>query len=345
MSTAMGRSRVRLVDIANEVGVSRAVVGRVLLGSGANIRVGRDKARRIRTVAKRLNYRPNQIARQLGGKGSQLLGVLIGEGKSQSRFHRLLAVEAEARRRGYRIIIGQIADSVNDVEQYLDEFESHNVEAILYLDTRVDISERLAEYPNAIASLRVPGKDISYAEWDRAAGSRLAVEHLLLRKRKRLGMLSQGASSVISRAESEKERGFIETLAAHGENYGPETIYRLGFDEPQSLDDMVPCLKFLVEKAKCDAIVVVRDILAVHAVKALRRMKINVPQDVAVVGFDNLDLCIAVEPELTSIDHSHEACAKAMLDLVAKMKEEEDFVAGEKSGISIPPTLVVRQST
>jgi DNA-binding LacI/PurR family transcriptional regulator len=148
----MGRTRVRLVDIANEVGVSRAVVGRVLLGSGANIRVGREKARQIRQIAKRLNYKPNQIARQLGGKGSQLLGVLIGEGKSQGRFHRLLAVEAESRRRGYRILIGQIANSNGEVDEYIDEFDAYNVEALLYLDTRYDICEALANYPGAITS-------------------------------------------------------------------------------------------------------------------------------------------------------------------------------------------------
>jgi DNA-binding LacI/PurR family transcriptional regulator len=344
MTIPMGRSRIRLVDIATEVGVSRAVVGRVLLGSGANIRVSRDKARQIRQVAKRLNYRPNQIARQLGGKGSQLLGVLIGEGKSQGRFHRLLAVEAEARRRGYRIIIGQVSNSTGEVDQYLDEFDSHNVEAVLYLDTRFDISERLAEYPGAISSLHVPGKELAYAELDRAAGSRIAVEHMVSRGRKRIGLLTQQPISDQPRAEREKERGFVDALAAHGQNYGAETVQIVEFDEPQGVDQMLAPVKEMVEKNHCDAIIAVRDILAVYVLKALRKLNLRVPKDVAVMGFDNLDLCIAVDPELTSLDHSHEACAKAMLDLVVKMKEE-DFVGGESAGVSIPPTLVVRQST
>ena len=336
------RSRARLVDIASEVGVSRAVVGKVLLGSGANIRVSRDKARQIRQIAKRLNYRPNQIARQLGGKGSQLLGVLIGEGKSQSRFHRLLAVEAEARRRGYRIIIGQIASSANDVDHYLEEFESHNVEGILYLDTRIDISERLEEFPVSVSSLLVPGKEISYVELDRFAGSKMAVEHLLARGRKRIGMLSASACLEPSRAETEKERGFLETLGAHGKSYGSQTLHRLDFDEPQSLDQMLPAVKALVDD-RCDAIIAVRDILAVYTLKALRRLNMRVPQDVAVVGFDNLDICIAADPELSSLDHSHEACAKAMLDLTMKLKEES--FGGPSIGVTIPPTLVVRQSS
>jgi LacI family transcriptional regulator len=340
----MGRTRVRLVDIANEVGVSRAVVGRVLLGSGANIRVGREKARQIRQIAKRLNYKPNQIARQLGGKGSQLLGVLIGEGKSQGRFHRLLAVEAESRRRGYRILIGQIANSNGEVDEYIDEFDAYNVEALLYLDTRYDICEALANYPGAITSLHVPGKDVAYVELDRAVGGRIAVEHLLSRGRKRIGILTQQPISDKPRAEREKERGFMEALAAGGQNYGPQTVHMVDFDEPQRVEQMVPAVKAMVQEKGCDAIIAVRDILAVYVVKALRQLKLRVPKDVAVVGFDNLDLCIAVDPELTSLDHSHEACAKAMLDLVLNMKEE-GFEGGEKAGVAIPPTLVVRQSS
>jgi DNA-binding LacI/PurR family transcriptional regulator len=344
MTISASRSRVRLVDIANEVGVSRAVVGRVLLGSGANIRVSPDKARQIRQIAKRLKYRPNQIARQLGGKSSQLLGVLIGKGLSQGRMHRLLAVESEARRRGYRIMIGQVSPAAVDVEQYLEEFDAHNVEGVLYLDTRMDVSEQLSAYPMAVSSLRLPGHEIAYVELDRTAAGRMAVEHLLSRGRKRIGMLAMMAKHEMSRAETNKEVGYLAALAEHGHDYGPQLIYRLDAD-PQCVEQLLPAVEQMVVKDGCDAIIAVRDIVAVYMLKALRRRGIRVPEDVALMGFDNLDLSLAVDPELTSIDHRHEDCACAMLDLLVRMIEDENLPNADEMGIMIPPLLVVRQST
>lgn len=341
---AIKRGRVRLEDIAKEIGVSRAVVGRVLLGSGDNIRVSRQKARLIRQVAKRMRYRPNQIARQLGGKSSQLLGVLMGAAHGQSRHHRLVAVEAEARRRGYRIIIGLIADDCTNVDSYVDTFDSYNVEAMLYLDTRFDVSQRLLQFGPVVSSVRLPGHDICYVEMDRAEAGRLGTEHMLARGRKRVALVVEPDPWPLTRVDTEKRRGFLEALAAHGLDYGLQTIYRPSHGILWTMEETLEAVDHLVGKLGCDAIICVRDILAVHLLKALRRRGLRVPEDVALMGFDNLDLSTAVDPELTSIDHRHEQCAKVMLDLVVRMKEDPDF-AGEQAGIEIPPLLVVRQST
>ncbi len=345
MAPSINRSKVRLADIATEAGVSRAVVGKVLLGSGANIRVSPEKSKLILDIAKRLNYRPNQIARQLGGKSSQLIGVLTGASVSQGRLKTLLAVEAEARRRGYRILIGQISDTVVDVSRYLDEFESYNVDGVLYLDTREDISERLTHFPRAVSSLHLKGQDICYVELDRAQGSKLAVDHLLSRGRKKIGMVTGAKSTNVIRVEGEKERGFFQALASHGIKCGEEMIYRLPTDSPKSAEAVLPAVDYLVGKMKCDAIIAVRDMLAVYIRKGLRRRDLRVPEDVALIGFDNLDLSIATDPELTAVDHCHELRAKTMLDLLSRMKNDEEFIGGEAAGISISPALVVRQST
>ena len=334
------RKMVRLVDIAKEVGVSRAVVGRVLLNSGNNIRVARDTARRIRAAAKRLDYRPNRIARQLTGAASGLIGVLVESVLNPVSQQRLWATEAEARRRGYRVLISQLGQDA-DVGEYLRDFESYNVEAVLYLGTHVSTAAQLASVARAVSSVRVPDDGVYYVELDRRLASRLAVSHLLERGRRHIGLVMPPQTSDLGH---EKHLGYLDGLAAAGLTYGEDAISVVNPAEPDQTGQLDRAIDGLVVDGGCDAVVATSDAWAVLLIKAMRRRGLDVPSDVAIVGFDNLDIARAVDPELTTIDHQHDLGASAMIarlmELTGRRKK-----SGDRRGVMIPPKLVVRQST
>ena len=340
-----GRKRVRLVDIANEVGVSRGAVGRVLLGSGSNIGVSEETASRIRQVAARLNYQPNQVAQQLSGKSSRLIGAVIFQAVSASRADRLLSFEAVARQRGYRVVIGQLDLTQGDLEAYLEDFAMRGVEAFVYLDTSHSAVARLAHLPKLVSSIRLPGKDICFVQMDRAAASRMAVEHLFQRGHRRIG-LAEAQRVAGCLVEDDKRTGYEQAIAACGLDDGVDRISCILTDDPTAAQDLRAdkIIRELVVDKGCDAILFTRDWWAALGIKALKRLGYRVPQDVAVVGFDNRDFCTLIDPELTTIDHRHVACAEAMMDMVIRLVENRSIPRNER-GVMVPPELVIRQST
>jgi DNA-binding LacI/PurR family transcriptional regulator len=180
---------------------------------------------------------------------------------------------------------------------------------------------------------------------DRAAASRLAVDHLVQRGRQRIGFAE--AQRVTGRlvVEEDKRTGYLAAMAAHGLTDGAERIALIGEDEhgPDQDRRADEVIDELVVKKGCDAILFTRDWAAL-GIKALKRRGYRVPQDVAVVGFDNREFASLLDPELTAIDHRHLICAEAMMNLVIRLVEEGSIPPSQR-GVMIAPTLVVRQSS
>jgi DNA-binding LacI/PurR family transcriptional regulator len=337
-----------LIDIANEVGVSRGAVGRVLLGSGSNIGVSDETASRIREVAARLNYQPNQVAQQLSGKSSRLIGALISEAViSTGRAERLLAFEAVASQRGYRVLVGQSELKSEDLEAYLDDFATRGVETVVYLDTSDAIVEQLADIPNLISSVRLPGRDICFVQMDRAAASRMAVDHLVERGRKRIGLAEVARMPGHVVLEEDKRTGYLKALRAHGLEDGTQRIAVIASEQlsgPAGDKSVRQAIHELVFEKDCDAIIFTRDWWAALGIKELRRRGLKVPQDVAVVGFDNREFATLIEPELTAIDHRHTQCAQAMMDIILR-RSAGQTIPKKDLAVLVEPQLVIRQSS
>lgn len=344
MASPPALARARLIDVAREAGVDRTVVGRVLLGSGRNIRVSDQTAARVRAAAQRMNYRPNLSARQLKGVSSRLVGVLVTAGMNQASQGRLMATEREAHARGYRFTIGQVHPGGSDLAAYLDDFEARAIEAILYLDTsHAGIDPRLAAMPRVIYSVKPPSPPVRrpwFVELDRAAASRMAVEHLRQRGRRRVGLVM---NRLTSHTAAERHRGYCEAAAAQGGD-PRQTVWVARPDDQDPLAHLDGALDYLLDQRGCDGLVAGDDRWAVALVKAIRRRGLRVPQDVAVVGFNNHDIATAVEPELTTIDQQHDLFARAMIDLMERCIRGDKVPPAER-GIMIPPRLVVRDST
>jgi len=338
------RQRVRLSDIAAEASVSRAVVGHVLLGSGTNIRVSKATTTRVREVAQRLNYRPNQNARGLKGAPTNLIAALIRADRARVGYERLSAVEREADRRGYRLIIGQVRGQPNRVLRYIDDFESRNMDGMIYLDYPIPPEVHVVLEGQPVVFNTDPGiPGAYYVEVDRAAGVRMAVAHLISRGRRAPVLMLPGMRW---RTSHERVCGFTEACQANGIKDAAKRISMFGECDADIIDH--DALRQSVDKAlnalHADSLVVSNDIWAVAIIKHLKTLGLAVPEDIAVTGFDNQPIAAAVEPELTTVDQRHTAFAKAAVDLLLQ-QIRGDQVPKAKRRVLIEPELVVRAST
>ncbi len=332
----------RLIDVAARAGVSRATASKVLLGTGGpNTRVSDDTAQRVRSAAARLGYHPNRIAQQLKGARSGLLGLVIGFGSSAVLNDRVIQFERIACERGYRLFPGHAHGDSQRAAEYIQDLLSRGIEALIAVHFGPHHLDHLLQTQPAcpvVFQCQVPVPGHPYVLLDRAAGIAAAVHHLAQRGRERIGILSHDAGPAVE----PRLQGYCRAHAQLGRKvdrrlqwlnvapYPQQTNYNRVIDE-------------LILDAGADAVLANNDLAGVLLLKALRRRGLRVPEDVAVVGFDNLDVAAAAEPELTSIDQCNIEVASRTIDYALQLAQGADPAA--LPPVLVQPELVVRASS
>lgn len=343
--------RVRLVDIARRAGVSAAVVSAVLRERagerGSTTRVGAQTADRVRQVAKELGYRPNTAAQQLRGRRSDLVGVLIGADSTAANFSRLSSVEQAAHAKGRRLMIGQFHGEPGSTRSYLMDFLSRGIEALVCFHNpapKYD-SEALhlfGQFRAVVFQTSRPIEQTCCVDVDRAAGVREAVAHLAARGRRRIALVLNDRPEH-DRLMHDRYEGWRHGLADAGLPPAPDLVWHGDgtFPPPPSL--VGRAVDFLAQ-SRADAVVASNDVWAILLMKALPRAGRRVPDDLAVVGFDNLQAAELADPALTTIDQNNPEFAAAAVDLLLAAMAPTPLPP-ERRIIVVKPRLVVREST
>ncbi|MBI1367354.1 MAG: LacI family DNA-binding transcriptional regulator [Planctomycetes bacterium] len=345
---SQNRKTVRLIDVAQAAGVSRVAVGQVLNRSGgSNVRVSEETRRRVLDIARKLNYRPNRIAQQLRGGRTKMLGVILDTMHMPVMYNRLSALERAASARGYRLVIGQVHADPAGVGEYLEDFEGRGVDGVICLfDLMRGRDKAVAPLFDGVEHVVFHGRPVyegaSVVRVDTTDAIRQAMAHLFERGRKRPGLVLWNLDDELC---DYRRAGFTEGYAAAGVTLDEGMIWegRHTSQTPSQevLDDVID--KLIVGK-KADAIVAPNDEWAVRLMQKLKSRGFKVPGDVALVGYDNLEIADVIEPGLTTIDQQHDLYAAAALDLLIG-GIEEGKKKGESRRVTIKPKLIVRQST
>lgn len=338
-------ARVRLVDVAMRAGVSRATASAVLLGGGgANTRVGAETTGRIRKIAVELGFRANPVARQLKGASSRVIAVLIGVDTPRVNVTRLLEIERQAFRHGYRLMVGHVRLADGGVADYVSDFEGRGIDGLIFL--HYPEPAELSAAGAALARIRrlvflgdVEFPGASCLTIDRADGVRQAVQHLASRGRQRIGLGLPAADTIYMRA---RRAGYLRGMR-DAQLSGQGLIWTGdagdGTAAPQHIDALIDRL---VVDRHADAVIAPDDHWAVQLIKRLKARGLNVPKDVAVVGFDNDDISQAVDPELTTIDTQTDLLAAKAVDLIVATAES---TLPSRRQVMVPTKLIVRAST
>lgn len=339
--------KVRLLDIANKAGVSRAAVGHILNNSGADcVRVSEATREKVLKIAAELDYRPNRAAQRLRGMPTKIIGVILDTVNMAVFSARLAAIEEESRKRGYRLMVGQVHHDTDEIKTYLDDFTDHGMDAILCMfDVMHDIRPKLKKVFRGRENIILHSSPILKTQpcvrVETSSAIEQLVDHLVERGRKRIAIQlwspSDHLMSIRCNAwqENVKRNKLPSTNSLVWTN--PEATQK---PSREAIDD---CIQKLVIKNKADAIIASNDEWAVRIMQGLQRHGYSVPEDLAVTGYDNLDIADVIEPGLTTIDQCHADYAKEALNLV------EESLAGTLTSSQrlrvIRPRLIVREST
>ena len=325
-----------LSDVACQAGVSHQTVSRVL---NAPHSVAEATRVRVLEALRDLDYRPNRAARSLARGRSGLLGLIGYSDPHYGPAQMRLAIERAARAAGYGLGVASVPElSVEEVERSLEHLLQQGVEGvalIVPLQIEFEALTFLLERLPCVLLGTPSGIPFAGAAIDQHLGAVLATRHLLELGHRNIGYI--GGPDHWSDAQARRE-GFIETLNQAG-------LQAVALEEADwSAAGGFAALHRLLERApRCSAVLVANDQMALGALRAARVRGLWVPEDLSLVGFDNLPESEYFEPPLTTVHQDFRALGERGIELL--LNQLRGSAPLEPVTTYLEPTLVVRSST
>ena len=340
-----GPRRVTIRDVAAAAGVSHQTVSRVL-----NDRpdVAEDTRNRVWEIIEELSYQPSAIARSLISQRSLTLGIVTAGLEYAGPSRTLNGVTAQAEDLGYTLLLKELPDfNTNDVQPLLNSLLERRVDGILWAvpevgDNRAWLDEQLGGLPVPTIFLTMQARpDVTIVAIDNYAGVRMATEHLLQQGYRHVGHISGPLDWWEAR---QRQAGWHDALLAAGVAAG-ELHAEEGDWSSASGEQAIG--RLLARYPHVDAVFSANDQMALGVLQAACREGIQVPHDLAVVGFDGLPEAEHYWPPLTTVvqDLRQLGCT-AIQELIRAIEASRgDGARYEPRLIPICPELVVRESS
>lgn len=329
----MRNYKVTIYTIAAELGLAPSTVSRALKGSD---RVRPETRQRIRDAAEALGYEADHVARSLTTGSTRTLGVLVS-GLTNPFMPEFVAALSEAcDRLGYSLLLGDTREAAGREERVFGMLSAHRVDGIVVCSPRVREEHLMTWHdrgiPMVLVNRMLSSDAIPAVTVDNAAGTRLLTNHLLASGCRQLLFLGgpRESQACLQRAE-----GVRQAVQQSGLDASVE--YLFASDNAWSARQMVQ--SYLGGGHTVDGIIAFDDLMAAGALQGLHQRGYSVPQDVAVVGFDDVALASLVTPALTTVAQPLRDMAQMVLDLMM-----EAFAGGTPRTVRVQPTLVVRQT-
>jgi len=320
--------KITINDVARSAGVSRQTVSRALNDKGE---IDGTTKQRVLDAAKELGYRPSRFARGLVRQDTTTIGLVIPD-LLNPFFTEVAAGALEAARtRGWHVVVYDTADSAAEERGSLEVIGSQVDAVVGYFSLEeAELDARTRGIPVVLIGRDHHTPRFSSILIDGASGVRAAIDHLVAAGHRRIGMLDYAG-----RAKPPVRRGwFTDAMAAHG--LAADVVG----SAVQSVDGGAEALtELLTDHPGLTAVFTFNDIIAIGALRAARRLGRRVPADLAVVGFDGLQLGTVVDPELTSVALDTRRLGALAVEQVGRL------LAGERADdLVVHGTLVVRAS-
>lgn len=325
-----------LAQLAELAGVSVATVSRSLAGNPVIAEATRS---RIVALAREHGFQVNQAARNLRLKRTGAIGVVLPLGHEADQnlsdpfFMSLLGPLADAvANRGHDLLLMRV---IPHDDRWLDRIvDAGRFDGVVLIgqSNQLDVIERVAQRyrPMIVWGADQPSKAQITVGSDNVAGGRMAAEHLLAQGRTRLAFFG----NVDVPEFAARFAGFTQALSAAG--HGQGTLVPLHLTSESSYEAIE---EYLGKNPSPDGIVAASDVIAMSALRALAVHGKRVPQDVGVVGYDDVVIATHTTPPLTTIRQDVARGAQVMIDLLFRRME-----GGEVASVSMKPELILRSS-
>ncbi|MFJ5717027.1 LacI family DNA-binding transcriptional regulator [Neobacillus sp. NPDC093127] len=329
-------------DVAKEARVSIATVSRVINNQD---KVKSSTRRKVEAAIKKLQFNPNQIARTLINGETKSVGLIVPHLSNDYWSQVAEVIQEELWQLGYTVMLCTTSVVENPVEReiaFLKNFINRNVDGIIFGTLRdfssfnhPDIKEILETKEVSIVAFdqRIPG--ISSVNGDHMDGAQIAVKHLIELGHKQIAYIG-GTLLNPDRELGYRNAHVIKNLAVN------ESIIKRGsatFDFGYT-----SMVELLTSNEEFTALFCGNDLIAVGALQAIESKGLKVPEDVAIVGYDDINISTMIKPALTTIRQPIKEMAKSAVELLVEMIETRETIEIAPKNLMFQMELIIRES-
>ncbi|MCQ4088309.1 LacI family DNA-binding transcriptional regulator [Saccharibacillus sp. JS10] len=321
---------VTIKDVAKYAGVSVATISRVLNENGY---VHEDTRRVVEKAIKELNYTPNEVARSLYKRKSRLIGLLLPDITNPYFPQLARGVEDRMQQSGLRLIFGNSDESQQKEQDYIQTFVQNNVVGIIASTNfpGMDFYRRL-KIPVVFLDRISSDRPAVYA--DGREGGRIAAQQMIERGSRQIAVL-QGPAHV--RPAQDRFQGAVEVLQDTGVTYEVVQTDSFTLDEAQRRAE-----ELFVSFPETDGVIASNDMAAIAVLHEALRLGKKVPEDIQIIGFDDIPLSELVSPSLSTIRQPAYDMGKQAAELMIQLIENDDV---ELKSIQMPVQFIQRGTT
>ncbi|HKG92879.1 MAG TPA: LacI family DNA-binding transcriptional regulator [Gemmatimonadaceae bacterium] len=329
---------VGLKDVARVAGVSVSTVSRVLTASPL---VNEATRERVQRAMDELQYRPNRVARRLrrDTANASLIGLIVPDIQNPFFAELVRGVESVAQRHGYMVFLGNSDEDESQERRYLELMRAESVDGVI-LPASSDIAQTVVELardgiPVVCVDRRLPRAGLDTVIADNVHGAQVATDHLLRVGHRRIGFI--GGRPELSTSQ-ERLQGYRQALQEHGLELD-RSLVREGDSRQESGRRMAK--ELLEMESPPGALLVGNNLMTLGALEAIHSLGLRIPEDVAIVGYDDVPWALALNPPLTAIRQPSYEIGQRAAELLLRRIEEPNR---STTLVTLQPELVVRGS-
>jgi len=323
-------------DVARVAGVSVATVSRVINKSGTVTQKTRDV---VLEAIKQLEYRPNLLGRNLRRTETKLILALLPTIANPFYSRIVKGMEDIAHKNGFNVLLCNTDSNADRERVYLELLKNRRADGVIFMAPEIsceELSEIGRSFPVVQCCEYKENTHVPRVTIDNFVAAKKAVKHLILLGNRRIGMISCRNSFL---STIRREQGYKAAIEEAGIEYDERLIvygdysFKSGYRAASNI---------LMQNERAEAIFSISDIMAIGALRAARDKGLRVPEDLAVVGFDNISFASMCDPMLTTISQpKYDLGCTAMELLIKKVKGEMEVPAE----VVLENELVIRETT
>ncbi|EKQ51021.1 MULTISPECIES: LacI family DNA-binding transcriptional regulator [unclassified Clostridium] len=295
--------KITIVDVAKKANVSVATVSRVMNG---NYPVKEETRKKVLEVIEELKYIPNMQARELTQQKSATIGVVVPSINNMFFPEVINGIESSLKVNSLSLVLVCSNNDSEEEKTCINNLLSRNVSGIIVIDPSTEnikakFYHNIAKQtPLVFVNGHSVSNNISSVVNDEAMGASMALNHLIENNHKDI-LFVRGRDSY---SYDIKEKVYKETMEEL-RNYNAKNIINIGNgNSSDTVDNTVNIFLDVLKKSSATAVFACNDLMAVGVLNACKKLNINVPKKLSIIGFDNIDLSKFVEPKLTTIDQN-----------------------------------------
>ncbi|MGF7452316.1 HTH-type transcriptional repressor PurR [Pasteurella bettyae] len=324
-------------DVAKMAGVSTTTVSHVI---NKTRHVADETTQAVIDAIKALNYSPSAVARSLKVNTTKSIGMVVTTSEAPYFAEIIHAVEEQCYRQGYSLFLCNTQNDPDKVKNHLEMLAKKRVDGVLvmcseYLDDSRHALKDFSYMPMVVMDWGPVNPDTDLILDNSFEGGYLAGKHLVENGHKKIGYLSAELKKVTAK---QRYQGFMKALSEANVTMNPDWLFEGSF-EPE---DGYECMnKLLAMENKPTAVFCCNDIMALGAISAIADKGLRVPDDISVIGYDNVHSSRFFAPPLTTIHQSKARLGERALKLLFERISNKE---AKRETIEIHPELVVRKS-